>query len=79
MLTPSHASPPELLLALIYNIVDASIDAARGKHDIYGAVAAGSVSGALFKCTAGPRAMVVSSAIMAGAAATWTQAKRALI
>jgi len=39
------------VIALIYNIVDASIDAARGKHDMAGSIAAGGVSGALFKCT----------------------------
>lgn len=39
------------VIALIYNIVDASIDAARGKHDMAGSIAAGGLSGALFKCT----------------------------
>lgn len=38
-------------VALIYNIVDASIDAARGKHDMVGAIAAGGLSGAIFKCS----------------------------
>ncbi|TKY88816.1 hypothetical protein EX895_002057 [Sporisorium graminicola] len=67
------------VVALIYNLVDASIDGLRGKHDIYGAVAAGGVSGALFKCTAGVRPMAVASAIMMGAAATWTTAKQSLL
>ena len=62
--------------ALIYNLVDASIDGICGKHDIYGAVAAGGISGALFKCTAGVRPMAI--AIMMAAAATWTTAKQAL-
>lgn len=39
------------VVALIYNIADASIDAARGKHDLLGSVAAGGISGAVFKCT----------------------------
>jgi import inner membrane translocase subunit TIM23 len=39
------------VVALIYNIADASIDAARGKHDMGGSIAAGGISGALFKCT----------------------------
>ena len=39
------------VIALTYNIFDASIDAARGKHDIYGSVASGALSGALFRCT----------------------------
>ncbi|CDR88745.1 probable MAS6-mitochondrial inner membrane import translocase subunit [Sporisorium scitamineum] len=67
------------VVALIYNLVDASIDGVRGKHDIYGAVAAGGISGALFKCTAGVRPMAVASAIMMGAAATWTTAKQSLL
>lgn len=67
------------VVALIYNLVDASIDGVRGKHDIYGAVAAGGVSGALFKCTAGVRPMAVASTIMMGAAATWTFAKQSLL
>ncbi|KAJ1017723.1 hypothetical protein NDA16_005042 [Ustilago loliicola] len=67
------------VVALIYNLVDASIDGVRGKHDIYGAVAAGGLSGALFKCTAGARPMALASGIMMAAAATWTTAKQALI
>lgn len=67
------------VVALIYNLVDASIDAARGKHDIWGAVGAGGISGALFKCTAGTRPMIISSSIMMAAAATWTTAKQALL
>ncbi|CBQ68913.1 probable MAS6-mitochondrial inner membrane import translocase subunit [Sporisorium reilianum SRZ2] len=67
------------VIALIYNLVDASIDGVRGKHDIYGAVAAGGISGAMFKCTAGVRPMAVASAIMMGAAATWTTAKQSLL
>ncbi|PWN50728.1 Tim17-domain-containing protein [Violaceomyces palustris] len=67
------------VVALIYNLVDASIDAARGKHDMAGAVLAGGISGAMFKCTAGPRPMMIASGIMMAAAATWTTAKKALI
>ncbi|SPO30775.1 probable MAS6 - mitochondrial inner membrane import translocase subunit [Ustilago trichophora] len=67
------------VVALIYNLVDASIDGVRGKHDIFGAVAAGGISGALFKCTAGVRPMAVASGIMMAAAATWTTAKQALL
>ncbi|ETS60133.1 hypothetical protein PaG_05668 [Moesziomyces aphidis] len=67
------------VVALIYNLVDASIDGVRGKHDIAGAVTAGAISGALFKCTAGVRPMAVASGIMMAAAATWTTAKQALL
>lgn len=37
--------------ALVYNGVNSSIDAARGKHDILGSMAAGAVTGALYKST----------------------------
>ncbi|PWN90253.1 putative MAS6-mitochondrial inner membrane import translocase subunit [Acaromyces ingoldii] len=67
------------VLALIYNIFDASIDGMRGKHDIWGSIGAGGLSGALFKCTAGVRPMMISSSIMMGLAATWSTAKTALL
>lgn len=67
------------VIALIYNLTDAIIDNVRGKHDMAGAVAAGGISGALFKATAGTRAMAVSSGMMMGAAATWTAAKKAFL
>lgn len=40
-----------LFLALLYNGVNSSIDAMRGKHDILGSMGAGAVTGALFKST----------------------------
>lgn len=40
-----------LSLALVYNGVNSSIDAARGKHDILGSVSAGAITGALYKST----------------------------
>ncbi|WFC99296.1 Mitochondrial import inner membrane translocase subunit tim23 [Malassezia yamatoensis] len=67
------------VIAMTYNLFDASIDAMRGKHDIYGSMASGALSGALFRCASGPRAMMVSSAIMTGVAAAWTGAKRAVL
>ncbi|PKI83904.1 Mitochondrial import inner membrane translocase subunit tim23 [Malassezia vespertilionis] len=67
------------VIAMTYNIVDAIIDNARGKHDIYGSMASGALSGALFRVTSGPRAMLVSSSIMVAAAAAWTGAKRAFL
>jgi import inner membrane translocase subunit TIM23 len=38
-------------IALIYNVADATIDGIRGKHDMAGSIAAGGMSGALFKAT----------------------------
>lgn len=67
------------VIAMTYNLFDASIDAMRGKHDIWGSMASGALSGALFRCTAGTRAMLVSSTIMTGMAAAWTGAKHAFL
>ena len=67
------------VLAMTYNIFDAIIDSTRGKHDIYGSLASGALSGALFRCTHGARAMLVSATIMTAAAATWTGAKKAFL
>lgn len=39
------------IAAIFYNIANSSIDAARGKHDVYGGMAAGAVSGAIFKAS----------------------------
>jgi hypothetical protein len=39
--------------ALFYNGVNSSIDAFRGHHDIMGGMAAGAISGAMFKATGG--------------------------
>ena len=67
------------VIAMTYNLFDAAIDASRGKHDIYGSLAAGALSGALYNSTNGLRAMAVSSAVMMGAAATWTGFKKAFL
>lgn len=40
--------------ALFYNGVNSSIDAYRGKHDTYGAIAAGALSGVIYKATGTP-------------------------
>ena len=38
-------------VALIYNAVNSSIDGMRGKHDAWGSIAAGGLTGAIYKCT----------------------------
>ncbi|KIL65551.1 hypothetical protein M378DRAFT_161871 [Amanita muscaria Koide BX008] len=38
-------------LALVYNAINSSIDAMRGKHDTLGSMAAGGLTGAIFKST----------------------------
>lgn len=39
------------LLALVYNGVNSSIDSIRGKHDTFGSMGAGGLTGAIYKST----------------------------
>lgn len=40
--------------ALAYNAINSTIDGIRGKHDAFGSMAAGGLTGALYKSTGGP-------------------------
>ncbi|CAO3645123.1 unnamed protein product [Cunninghamella echinulata] len=60
------------VIAMMYNGTTAMIDATRGTHDIFSSVAAGAISGAIFKSTAGPRAIAFSSGACAVAAGVWS-------
>lgn len=66
------------VIALTYNLIDSSLDAFRGKHDDYNSIAAGALAGALFRSGRGIKPMGYSSLIVAGTAAAWCAAKRAL-
>ncbi|CDH11000.1 probable Mitochondrial import inner membrane translocase subunit TIM23 [Zygosaccharomyces bailii ISA1307] len=50
------------VLALMYNLVNSSIDTFRGKHDTVGSVGAGAITGALFKSSRGVKPMAYASA-----------------
>lgn len=56
------------VLALVYNGINSTIGNIRGKHDTANSVAAGVISGAIFKSTRGLKPMGWS-AVMVGAAA----------
>ena len=60
------------VVAMIYNIVNSSIGAVRGKHDSANSVLAGLLSGILFKSTKGIRPMMTSGLMVAGLAGAWT-------
>ncbi|TYJ58171.1 hypothetical protein B9479_000995 [Cryptococcus floricola] len=60
------------VLAIFYNLTNSSLDAVRGKHDVFNAVAAASVSGAIFKSTAGLRPAMVGAGIGGIAASAWS-------
>ncbi|KAL3230558.1 Mitochondrial import inner membrane translocase subunit TIM23 [Nakaseomyces bracarensis] len=63
------------VLALTYNLINSSIDAFRGKHDIVGSVVAGGLTGALFKSSKGLKPMAYASAIVATTAGVWSGVK----
>ncbi|EEB09044.1 TIM23 translocase complex subunit Tim23 [Schizosaccharomyces japonicus yFS275] len=65
------------ILAMMYNSINSFIGYKRGKHDWTNSVAAGAITGAVFKSTRGVRAMGISSAMIAGAAGAWCLLKRA--
>lgn len=66
------------VLALIYNIVDSTIDNLRGKHDDANSLAAGAITGALFRSSAGVKPMAYSTAMMTVGAGAWCGLKRFL-
>ncbi|KZT55241.1 putative MAS6-mitochondrial inner membrane import translocase subunit [Calocera cornea HHB12733] len=67
------------VLALVYNALNSSIDAYRGKHDTFGSMAAGGLTGALYRSTAGVRPALASAAIMTAAAGAWSYLKTMIV
>jgi len=64
------------VIALVYNGINSYIGYARGKHDAANSIAAGALSGMLFKSTRGVKPMVISGGLVAGAAGTWALARK---
>lgn len=56
---------------MVYNGINSTIGAMRGKHDMANSVVAGALSGAIFKSTKGVRPMMISSGIVASVAGAW--------
>ncbi|ODV86308.1 hypothetical protein CANARDRAFT_6796 [[Candida] arabinofermentans NRRL YB-2248] len=67
------------VLAIMYNLIDSSLDNLRGKHDDLNSLAAGALSGALFKSSSGVKPMGYSAGVMTLAAAAWCGFKKYLI
>lgn len=59
------------VIAMVYNGINSYIGYLRGKHDTANSVAAGALSGVLFKSTRGPRQMMISGSLVATVAGTW--------
>ncbi|MCJ1480718.1 Mitochondrial import inner membrane translocase subunit tim23 [Schaereria dolodes] len=66
------------VIALAYSGINSTIGHYRGKHDSVNSIAAGALSGMLFKCTRGLRPMMISGGLVAGAASAWAIARKTL-
>ncbi|KDR67976.1 hypothetical protein GALMADRAFT_257502 [Galerina marginata CBS 339.88] len=66
------------VMALIYNGVNSSIDAMRGKHDTLGSMAAGALTGAIFKSTAGIKPAIAAAAVGTSMAGIWSYVKKSV-
>lgn len=60
------------VVAIVYNCINSYIGYLRGKHDASNSIAAGFLSGALFKSTRGLRPMAISGGVVASVAGVWT-------
>ncbi|KAF8271590.1 Tim17/Tim22/Tim23/Pmp24 family-domain-containing protein [Lactarius quietus] len=63
------------VLALGYNGINSTIDALRGKHDAFGSMAAGALTGALFKSTAGVKPALAAATVVSAFAGGWSWVK----
>jgi import inner membrane translocase subunit TIM23 len=63
-------------IAITYNVINSLIGSLRGKHDSANTIAAGGLSGMLFKSTKGVRPMMISGGIVASVAGVWAIARR---
>jgi mitochondrial import inner membrane translocase subunit TIM23 len=64
------------VVAMCYNGINSTIGYYRGRHDAANSVAAGVLSGMIFRSTKGPKQMVISGAIVGTIAAGWTVSQR---
>lgn len=60
------------VVAMCYNGINSTIGYYRGRHDAANSVAAGALSGMIFRSTKGARQMLVSGAVVASIAGAWT-------
>jgi import inner membrane translocase subunit TIM23 len=59
------------VIAMVYNGFNSFIGNMRGKHDSANSIAAGALSGMIFKSTRGVRPMMISGGIVASVAGAW--------
>jgi import inner membrane translocase subunit TIM23 len=65
------------VVAITYNCINSGIGYIRGKHDAANTVAAGALSGMVFKSTRGLRPMMISGGIVASVAGAWAVSSQA--
>jgi len=66
------------VLALVYNGINSSIDHWRGRHDAAGSMAAGALTGAIYKSTAGVKPALAAATFMSGLAGIWSFLKQSV-
>ena len=59
------------VVAMMYSGINSTIGYYRGKHDAFNSVAAGTLSGMVFRSTRGVRPMLISGTIVGSIAGTW--------
>ncbi|OTA93314.1 hypothetical protein M434DRAFT_31086 [Hypoxylon sp. CO27-5] len=67
------------VVAIAYNCFNSAIGYVRGKHDAANSIAAGALSGMLFKSTRGLRPMLISGGIVASVAGVWAVTKKVFL
>ncbi|KAH7913077.1 Tim17/Tim22/Tim23/Pmp24 family-domain-containing protein [Hygrophoropsis aurantiaca] len=66
------------VLALVYNGLNSAIDGFRGQHDTTGSMAAGALTGALYKSTAGVKPALAAATVISGLAGIWSYVKKSV-
>ncbi|KAK4074356.1 hypothetical protein Trihar35433_3830 [Trichoderma harzianum] len=64
------------VVAITYNCINSLIGYLRGEHDAFNTIAAGALSGMVFKSTKGVRPMMISGGLVASAAGAWAIVRR---
>ena len=64
------------VIAMVYNGFNSFIGHLRGKHDAANSIAAGALSGMIFKSTKGVRPMMISGGVVATIAGGWAVSSR---
>lgn len=67
------------VVAMLYNGLNSGLGYMRGKHDSANSIAAGAISGMVFKSTRGLKPMMISGGIVAGIAGAWAVTRKAFL